>query len=92
MNNSSWGSNRFRAISIVAVVAFGIGAFSGVTGAHNMQSVQPKSAAPQAKQLPDGGSDEQVEALAKQTFERLKKFDGKWMGRSTKGWQEVINF
>lgn len=30
--------------------------------------------------------------LAKDTFERFKRLDGKWTGRSTKGWQESITF
>ena len=25
-------------------------------------------------------------------FERFKKLDGQWLGRSTKGWEETINF
>jgi hypothetical protein len=29
---------------------------------------------------------------AKETFERLKKLEGKWVGRSTKGWTEAITF
>ena len=29
---------------------------------------------------------------AKATFERLKQLDGKWIGRSTKGWEESITF
>jgi len=29
---------------------------------------------------------------AKETFERLKKLEGKWTGRSTKGWTEAITF
>jgi hypothetical protein len=30
--------------------------------------------------------------LSTETFERLKKLDGKWLGRSTKGWQETISY
>jgi hypothetical protein len=29
---------------------------------------------------------------ARETFERLKKLEGKWKGRSTKGWEEVIAY
>src|SRR5262245_16984807 len=31
-------------------------------------------------------------AAAKETFERLKKLEGKWTGRSSKGWTEAITF
>jgi hypothetical protein len=31
-------------------------------------------------------------ALAQAGFERFKKLEGKWLGRSTKGWEETINF
>ncbi|MBS1786239.1 MAG: hypothetical protein JST85_00875 [Acidobacteria bacterium] len=31
-------------------------------------------------------------ATAKETFDRLKRLEGKWTGRSTKGWTEAINF
>lgn len=31
-------------------------------------------------------------AAAQETFDRLKKLEGKWTGRSTKGWTEAINF
>ncbi|HMV50007.1 MAG TPA: hypothetical protein PLD20_16605 [Blastocatellia bacterium] len=31
-------------------------------------------------------------AAAKETFDRLKKLEGKWTGRSTKGWTEAITF
>lgn len=30
--------------------------------------------------------------LARQTFERFKKLEGSWKGRSTKGWTEAITF
>lgn len=32
------------------------------------------------------------EKLARETFERLKKLDGKWIGSSTKGWKEQVTF
>jgi predicted enzyme related to lactoylglutathione lyase len=31
-------------------------------------------------------------ALAQAGFERFKKLDGQWLGRSTKGWEETIGF
>jgi predicted enzyme related to lactoylglutathione lyase len=31
-------------------------------------------------------------ALAQAGFERFKKLEGKWLGRSTKGWEETIHF
>ena len=30
--------------------------------------------------------------VAKTTFERFKKLDGKWQGKSTKGWEESVHF
>lgn len=30
--------------------------------------------------------------LPLETFERLRKLEGKWIGRSTKGWQETITY
>lgn len=30
--------------------------------------------------------------LAQAGFERFKKLEGKWRGRSTKGWEEIIHF
>jgi hypothetical protein len=94
MNNSSRSLNLFGAISVAVVVAFGLVAFPRATSANSIQAVQGSKAVSQqqANKLVDGGPEQQVEALAKQTFERLKKFEGKWTGRSTKGWQEVINF
>jgi len=35
---------------------------------------------------------QKIEALAQAAFERLKKLEGKWLGRSTKGWAEPITF
>lgn len=30
--------------------------------------------------------------LARETFERLKKFEGHWVGQSTKGWTDTITY
>lgn len=30
--------------------------------------------------------------MAKSAFERLKQLEGKWIGRSTKGWEEAVSF
>jgi hypothetical protein len=30
--------------------------------------------------------------LARAAFERFKKLDGQWQGRSTKGWEEIVSF
>ena len=30
--------------------------------------------------------------LAQQTFERIKKFAGKWKGKSTRGWEEEVSY
>jgi len=47
----------------------------------------------QASQSPKAGTDAAISTeLARKTFEQLKKLDGKWIGRSTKGWQEQITF
>jgi hypothetical protein len=43
----------------------------------------------EGKPAPAATSDQQY---AKNTFERLKKLEGKWVGRSTKGWTEAITF
>jgi hypothetical protein len=59
------------------------------------------TALPLAAQTKNGGSKAEGKAVASTTgnesyatatFERLKKLDGKWIGRSTKGWQEEITF
>src|SRR6185369_9092344 len=39
-----------------------------------------------------GGNSIDTGKLAKDAFERFKRLDGKWTGRSTKGWQEAITF
>jgi len=88
MDNGSWKYDRF--LVMVVVFAFVLAGFTSVSRTHSLQTQVPNAAQPQAKQLA-ARTDEQ-ESFAKQTFERLKRFEGKWMGRSTKGWEEVINF
>jgi len=93
MNNPWWNSHRFKVVSVMAV-AFGIGLFTATASALSWQpGPAPKPAAQHAEhQATSSQSSEQADALAKETFERLKKFEGKWMGRSTKGWEEAITF
>jgi len=37
-------------------------------------------------------SDNAMPEQARAAFERFKKLDGQWQGRSTKGWEEVVSF
>lgn len=39
-----------------------------------------------------GNKSASTPALAQAGFERFKKLEGQWLGRSTKGWEETINF
>ncbi len=39
-----------------------------------------------------GSKSASTPALAQAGFERFKKLEGQWLGRSTKGWEETVNF
>lgn len=39
-----------------------------------------------------GSKSASTPALAHAGFERFKKLEGQWLGRSTKGWEEIVNF
>lgn len=89
MNNLWWHSHRFKAVRVVAF-ALSIGILTGGVSALDWQSRQEQKP---TEHHPDVGKPaEQGEGLATETFERIKKFDGNWVGRSTKGWEEKITF
>lgn len=37
-------------------------------------------------------TDSSTTALSKAVFERLKKFEGRWVGQSTKGWTDTLTY
>ena len=69
---------------ILGIVAFGL-LLSAVGVAVFAQKPADPSVQPPNKMAANSAS-------AKELFERLKKLEGKWMGRSTKGWTEAITF
>lgn len=71
------------AAAAVITLALGFGAFAAFANAAARQARQSQK---QAAAIKDSGSP------ANDTFARLKKLEGKWTGRSTKGWTEAITF
>jgi predicted enzyme related to lactoylglutathione lyase len=45
-----------------------------------------------ANNVSSGSNSASTPALAQAGFERFKKLEGQWLGRSTKGWEETVNF
>src|SRR5438309_9261881 len=93
MSNSWWNSYCFKAVSVVAV-ACSSGIFTGGLSALDWQPGQAEKPVGQhaGHEAGSGKPTPQIGALVTETFERLKKFEGKWVGRSTKGWEEAITF
>lgn len=89
MNNSWWHAHRFKAVRMIAC-ALSVGILTVGVSALDWQ---PRQEQKPTEHHPDSGQPAaQSEGLAKGTFERIKKFDGNWIGRSTKGWEEKITF
>jgi len=66
--------------------------FVGGAGAITSPTAAAQKPAEQASASNASAPAARTAESAKETFERLKKFEGKWIGRSTKGWEEAITF
>lgn len=69
---------KLKYILIPALLMFVLGGDTSITHARN----------PALRQ--QGGS--ATAAQAKAAFERFKKLEGEWLGRSTKGWEEKVTY
>ncbi|MGH7495117.1 MAG: hypothetical protein ACREOO_22325 [bacterium] len=72
-----------RIVGMILLVAFSVGL---------TQEMLPAELGPGATSVSAAGTNGHAAAMAKSVFERFKKLEGKWKGRSTKGWEEVVNF
>lgn len=91
MNTYSLKSCR-RATAITFVSLLCVVVISVSIRAFDLPSTRDQRPAEQRLKADGGKADSNAEAMAKETFERLKKLEGTWLGKSTKGWEETITF